>query len=163
MTMLVKHQGGLIIFATFVLAIVLTIMPLPDWGEAIRPEWVAMVLIYWCIALPERIGVGTGWIVGIALDVAHGALLGQNAFTLSFVAYLALRLHQRIRLFPPWQQALSVLLLVALYQILTLWIKGVVGQSFHGWGYWLHSITSMLLWPFVFVILRSLRRYYRVR
>jgi len=161
--MLVKHQGGIIIFTTFVVALLLTIAPLPDWGEAIRPEWVAMVLIYWCIALPDRIGVGTGWVVGIALDVAHGALLGQNAFTLSFVAYLALRLHQRMRLFPPWQQALSVLLLVAIYQILTLWIKGVVGQSFHGWGYWLHSVTSMLLWPFVFVILRSLRRYYRVR
>jgi rod shape-determining protein MreD len=158
-----QPHGGLIIFLTFVTALVLTMVPLPDWGEAVRPEWVALVLIYWCIALPLRVGVFVGWIVGLFLDVSSGALLGQNALALSLVAYLSIKLHLRIRLFPLWQQAMSVLVLVALYQMITLWIKGMIGATTQGWSYWLHSVSSMMLWPFVFVTLRFLRRNYKVR
>jgi rod shape-determining protein MreD len=158
-----QRQGGFIIFLTFVAALVLSMLPLPDWGEAIRPEWVALVLIYWCIALPLRVGVFIGWFVGLFLDVASGALLGQNAIALSFVAYLALRLHLRIRLFPLWQQAMSVLVLVALYHMISLWIKCNIGSTTQGWSYWLHSVSSMMLWPLVFTILRFLRRNYKIR
>lgn len=159
----VKPQGGIIIFITFVVALVLTMIPLPDWGEALRPEWVAMVTIYWCIALPHRVGVFIAWMVGLLLDVASGALLGQNAIAMALIAYLAIKLHLRIRLFPLWQQAMSILVLIALYQMLTLWIKGMIGATTQGWTYWLHSVSSMFFWPFVFLILRYLRRYYKVR
>ncbi|WP_455204044.1 rod shape-determining protein MreD [Kaarinaea lacus] len=158
-----QRQGGLIIFATFIAALLLTMMPLPDWGETLRPEWVAMVLIYWCIALPNRVGVFIAWFVGLFLDVASGALLGQNAVAMALIAYLAIKLHLRIRLFPLWQQAMSVLVLVALYQMLTLWIKGMIGSTTQGWSYWVHSLTSMLMWPVVFLLLRFLRRYFKVR
>ena len=83
--------------------------------------------------------------------------------TLAIVAYLALRLHQRIRLFPLWQQSVSVLLLITLHLMLVLWIKGAVGQSTETWAYWLPALTSMLLWPPVYIVLRGLRRSYRVR
>jgi rod shape-determining protein MreD len=97
------------------------------------------------------------------LDVAHGSLLGQNALALAVVAYLAIRLHQRIRLFPLWQQAVSALLLVTLHLMLVLWVKGATGQSAETWAYWLPALSSMLIWPPVFIILRGLRRGYRVR
>ena len=138
-------------------------MPLPAWAEAARPQWLMMVVIYWCIALPDRFGVIFAWMAGLVLDVATGALLGQNALAFGIVAFLAIKLHLRIRLFPLWQQALSILILIALYQIITLWVKGFTGQSAQTWAYWLASLTSMLLWPFVFTLLRGVRRFYRVR
>jgi len=158
-----QHHGGLTLLLTFIAALLLQMLALPDWAQSLRPDWVALVLIYWCIALPERVGVGIGWVAGLILDVAHGALLGQNALALAVVAYLALRLHQRIRLFPLWQQAVSVLLLIALHLMLVLWIKGATGQSVETWSYWLPALTSMLVWPPLFFVLRGLRRTYRVR
>ena len=160
---LAKPQGGFVILITFIVALTLMMMPLPEWAEAARPQWLIMVVIYWCIALPDRIGVIVAWMMGLVLDVATGALLGQNALAFAIVAFLAIKLHLRIRLFPLWQQALSILILVALYQIITLWVKGFTGQSAQSWAYWLASLTSMLLWPFVFTLLRGVRRFYRVR
>lgn len=157
-----KHHGGEIIVATFVAALLLTMLPLPGWAERLRPEWVTMVLIYWCLAVPNRVGVGVGWVVGIFLDVARGAVLGQNALALSLVALLAVHLHQRIRVYPLWQQALTVLMLVAFSQMLALWVRGVMGQSPESWGYWLPSLASMLLWPWVFLVLRDVRRRFQV-
>jgi rod shape-determining protein MreD len=157
-----QHQGGGLIALTFILALMAHIVALPDEIENLRPDWLTLVLIYWCIALPERVGVGIGWLAGLLLDVASGALLGQNALTLAIVAYLAIRLHQRIRLFPLWQQSASVLLLVLLHLMLVLWIKGAIGQPISTWSYWLPALTSMLLWPMMFIVLRGLRRGYRI-
>lgn len=157
-----RHHGGWVIAASFIVAFMLTILPLPAWADPFRPEWVAMVLIYWCMALPQRVGVGIGWTVGLLLDVLKGALLGQYAIGMTVTAYLALKLHQRIRVHPLWQQALSVLLLVALNQLLVLWVYGISGHPARSWLYWLPSLTSMLLWPWMFIILRDLRRRFRV-
>lgn len=159
---LAHHQGGKTIALSFLVAYVLTMLPLPDWAELFRPEWVTLVLIYWCLALPERVGVGVGWMLGLILDVIHGSLLGQYALGLAMVAYLALQLHQRIRVYPLWQQAFTILMLIALQQMLVLWVKGVTGQSPNTWLYWLPSLTSSLLWPWTFLLLRDLRRRFKV-
>ena len=89
-----------VIPATFVIAFLLVILPLPEWAGPMRPEWVGMVAIYWCLAVPRVFGVGTAWIIGLILDVAHGSLLGQHALGLSIIAYIATRLHQQIRPVP---------------------------------------------------------------
>ncbi|MBD3671255.1 MAG: rod shape-determining protein MreD [Gammaproteobacteria bacterium] len=157
-----KPQGSIIIALSFILALVLTIMPLPELIEPFRPAWVPMVLIYWSMALPNRIGVALGWLVGLFLDVATGALLGQNALALALLAFLTLQLHQRIRVYPLGQQALSVLMLIALYQILVVWVRGIIGHPPESWLYWMQSLTSMLFWPVVFVVLRGVRRQYKV-
>jgi len=158
-----KSQGGIVILISLIVALTLMIMPMPEWAEASRPQWLIMTVIYWCIALPDRVGVIIAWLTGLVLDVATGSLLGQNAMAFAVVAFLAIKLHQRIRLFPIWQQALSILILVALYQIIILWAKGFTGQSAQDWSYWLASIASMVLWPIVFKLLRGVRRFYRVR
>jgi rod shape-determining protein MreD len=159
----VQQERALVIVLTLVGAFILTMAPLPDWAEKIRPEWVAMVVIYWCIALPDRVGVFTAWVVGLFLDVATSSLLGQNAVAMALVAYLAIKLHLRIRLFPVWQQAMSVLVLIALYQMVTLWIKGMIGTTTQGWSYWLHSLSSMALWPVVFLVMEFVRRHYKAK
>ncbi len=158
----VRHHGGWVIAMTFVAAMMLTMVPLPDWAEYLRPEWVTMVLIYWCLALPERVGVGIGWIAGLLLDVIHGAVLGQYALALSLIAYLTFNLHRRMRIYPLAQQALIVLMLLLLQQLLVIWIKGFLGESPNSLKYWLPSFTSMLLWPWLFLILRDVRRSFKV-
>lgn len=157
------HQGGGVIFASFVVAIMLTLVPLPDWAAYLRPEWVSLVVIYWCMALPERVGVGIAWVAGLFLDVIHGAVMGQYAMALALVAYFTLNLHQRLRVFPLMQQMFMVLLLVLFQQLVVIWIKGFIGESPDSLRYWLPSLTSMLLWPWLFVILRDLRRKHQVR
>lgn len=157
-----QTKGGPVVAVSFMVAYLLTMLPLPDWADLFRPQWVTMVLIYWAMALPQRVGVGVGWVSGLFLDVIHGALLGQHALALAVVAYLTLHLHRRVRVFPVWQQALVVLMLVALCQMMVLWIKGVIGQSPETWHYWWPSLTSMLLWPWVFLVLRDIRRKFRI-
>jgi rod shape-determining protein MreD len=143
---------------SFVAAFVLTAMPLPEWALPWRPAWVPMVLIYWCIAVPERVGVGIGWMMGLLLDVLRVAPLGQHAAGLAIVAFIAVRSHQRVRMFPLWQQAVLVGFMLGLYLLLIAWIRGVSGDAPQPSSYWLSAITSMLLWPWLFVILRDLRR-----
>lgn len=143
---------------TFVIALMLTIVPMPDWADPFRPEWVAMTLIYWAMALPLRVSVGVGWSMGIALDVLKGAALGQHALALTVVAYLAVKLHQRIRVFPLWQQAVSIGAIIAMHLLLVLWVYGITGHEAASWKYWTPLLSSMLLWPWVFVFLRDLRR-----
>ncbi|MFO7594545.1 MAG: rod shape-determining protein MreD [Pseudomonadota bacterium] len=158
----INRQGTGVIALTFIVALMLTMLPLPDWAKFLRPEWATMVLIYWCMALPERVGVGVGWVVGLLLDVIHGAVLGQYALALSLVAYITLSLHQRLRIYPLAQQALVILMLLLLQQLLVIWIKGFLGQSPESLQYWLPSFTSMLLWPWMFLILRDVRRNFGV-
>ena len=159
---LVRHHGGWTIAITLIVAFMLTILPLPDWAEHYRPEWAALVILYWAMALPERIGVGIGWIIGLLLDVMKGALLGQHALGLAVIIYLTINLHQRLRVFPLWQQSFTIILLLLLYQLLILWFNGIIGEPAKGWEYWMPSITGMLLWPWVFILLRSLRRHFKV-
>jgi rod shape-determining protein MreD len=151
-------RGRLAIIGSFLLAIMLTILPWPVWTEQFRPDWVGIVLIYWCMALPNRIGVGSGFVAGLVLDVLYGATLGENALAKSLIAFLTVHFHLQLRMFPRWQQAVVVLLLVAANNLLVLWIKNLAGQAPATWSYLTPSVVSMLLWPWLFVILRDIRR-----
>jgi rod shape-determining protein MreD len=96
--------------------------------------------------------------MGLLLDVMRVAPLGQHAAGLAIVAFIAVRSHQRVRMFPLWQQAVLVGFMLALYLLLMAWIRGVSGETPQASSYWLSALTSMLLWPWLFVILRDLRR-----
>ena len=157
-----KAHGIEVVIFSFIAALALTVFPLPEWLAVARPEWVTLVLIYWCMALPNRVGVGVAWGIGLMLDVLRIGLLGQNALALCIIAYITLKLYQRLRVFPLWQQALSVFVLVSLSQMLHLWVKGISGQPIDLMTYWLPSISSMLAWPLVFVAMRGLRRKFKV-
>jgi len=159
---LVRHHGGAVILFTFIVALVLTIIPLPEWGRYLRPDWAGLVLIYWCLALPDRVGVSSGWLLGLAVDLLTGSLLGQHAMSMALVAYLTLKFHQRVRLFPIWQQALTVLVLLMLHQLLALWISRMIGRPGVPWFFWAPSLLGMLIWPPVYAALRTLRRGFRV-
>lgn len=156
------RQGTHVILATLAIALFLTILPMPDWGENYRPQWVALTLIYWCMALPNRVGVFWACATGLVLDVTSGTVLGQHAFTLSVTAYLAVELHQRIRIFPLVQQAASVWVLLLVERLLSLWVVGATGQPTPTLWYWVPTFIGMLLWPWVFIVLRDVRRGFAV-
>jgi rod shape-determining protein MreD len=159
----VQHQGGWLIVASFLLAYVLTILPLPEGLTQARPDWVALVLVYWCFALPERVGVTIGWLAGLMQDAVQSSLLGQHALAYTVLAYLTLKLHQRVRVFPLWQQALSVMLLLLLTRLLILWSNGFVGRPLPVMDYWLGALAGAALWPVVFFLMRELRHSFNVR
>jgi rod shape-determining protein MreD len=157
-----RRHGGWVILATLAAALFLTILPMPEWGEEFRPQWVAMTLIYWSLALPARIGIFWAWATGLVLDVTSGTVLGQHALSLSVAVWLAVELHQRIRVFPLAQQAVSVWILLLVERLLSMWVIGATGQPTPTLMYWVPTFVGMLLWPWVFIVLRDLRRRYAV-
>lgn len=159
---LAQHRGGGIILISVIIALALTIMPLPSSLELVRPEWAVMVIVYWSMALPQRVGVGFAWLVGLILDVLKGALLGQYALTLALITLIVLRLHQRMRVFPLWQQSLTVALLIILQSILVFWIKGITGELPDFWLMLLPAVSTFIFWSPVYLLLRQLRRNYQV-
>lgn len=160
--MLNKNTGGWILFISLLIAFLLTALPLPHWADDWRPAWVAMVLIYWCMALPERIGIGIAWCLGLLLDVQQGALLGQNALGLALIAYFVIQIHKRFRIFPLVQQSCLVGFIIIFYLLISSWVTGIMGIPPKTWTYWMPAISSMVLWPWLFVILRDIRRQYNV-
>jgi rod shape-determining protein MreD len=155
--MLTRQHGGIFILLSFAVALVLTIVPLPAELRTLRPDWVGLTLIFWCLALPYRVSVGSGFMAGLLLDSLSGTLLGEHALALSLIAYLCVRLHQRIRVYPIWQQALTVMTFLLLHQLLTLWIDSIIGRPMPPLEYWLPSLIGAVLWPFIFHLLTLLR------
>ena len=156
------RQGGLVIVVTFIVALLLTVLPLPEWARMYRPQWYTLVLIYWTMASPQRVGVGIGWLTGIIVDVTTGTLLGQHALALSVIACSTQKMHQRLRLFPIWQQSLTVLVLLLVEKLLELWVMGAVSQPAPPLLFWAPPLVGMLLWPWIFIVLRDLRRKFQV-
>jgi rod shape-determining protein MreD len=155
-------QGWWVVVLSFFCAMLLNIVPMPEWMQWARPEWVALVLIYWVIAIPQRIGVVTAWLLGMLLDSIEGAVLGQNALSLSVVAYFSAILYQRLRMYAIWQQAMVVCILIAINQFIGQWVQNLGGSGAASLLFLLPALVSALLWPWVMLLLRHVRRHYRV-
>ncbi len=155
------HSGTVAICLSFVVALILTSVPLPAALAAWRPSWVAMTLMFWCLVLPDRIGIGSAWVLGILLDVQGGALLGQNALGLCIIAYLTLRLHKQIRVFPLLQQSVVICFYLLLLEFFTLWVRGITGVPPQHWTFWAPAASSMLLWPLFFATMNAVRHKYK--
>ncbi len=140
------------------LAMFLTILPMPAAVEDFRPQWVPLTIIFWCLTRPEQVGVFWAFGTGLTLDVLAGSLLGQQALGLSVIAYAAVILHARIRLFPLWQQSLFVWVLLLVERLLTLWVLGATGQPLPTLTYWLPTFVGLLLWPWLFVMLTAIEQ-----
>jgi rod shape-determining protein MreD len=143
---------------SLVAALFLSILPMPIAVEELRPQWVALTLIFWALTLPERIGVFWAFGAGLVLDVVTGTLLGFHALGLSVVAYLAVTLHQRVLIYPLWQQTLFVWVLLLVERLLSLWLMGATGQPMPTLIYWAPTFLGLVLWPWLYVVLRDLAR-----
>lgn len=147
-----------IIIATFAIGILLTLVPLPRAASVLRPDWVALILVYWCLAIPDRIGVGSAWVLGLLLDGFYGSLLGEQAFAKALLAFLTLRFTLRLRVFPRWQQSLAVGILIAFSDLWILMVKSLVHGTAPIWSDTAPMIANVIVWPFLFTVLREVRR-----
>ena len=161
-----RAHGFWVIALTVVVAMILSVVSLPETVPVqvgyLRPEWVVLVLLYWVIALPHRVGIIFAWCVGLLADVLWGDLLGQHAMAFMIVAYIGQNLYQRLRMFTVWQQSLIIFAIVGLNQLINFWIESIAGPAVWSMWYLLPAVVSALLWPWVFLILRYLRRVFSV-
>ncbi|MHC9509844.1 rod shape-determining protein MreD [Kangiella sp. M94] len=156
-----KH-GTWVIILSLIIGMILDIFPLPESWQSFRPSFTFLVLGYWVIALPHRIGLLWAFITGLALDALLGTTLGLHSFALAFVTFILQLNHQRLRLFPLWKQALTLILLSIIYFAIILWLARLTGKPESDSWYWMATITNGLLWPWLFILLRDIRRYFHV-
>lgn len=147
-----------VIWLSLALALLLSVATLPGFMEVGRPLWLALILTYWVLALPHRVGMTTAWCVGLLADVLNGTLLGQNALIVTLVTFLVLSLHQRLRMFPMWQQSMVLLVVFGLAQLVQLWLNALTGSRPPTLAFVLPALVSALLWPWVCVILRGVHK-----
>ena len=122
-----------------------------------KPYWVAMVLIYWTLETQDMISLGLAFLIGLVLDTLSGSLMGLHALSLVVMVFLVQRFRSRLRFFPPWQQALSVLGLLVNDRIILIWITVLLGEALPTWEYWLPPLVGMALWPWLFLLLDRIR------
>ena len=151
-----------VIVGSFAVAYLLTTLPMAAWAAPWRPPWVALVLLYWCLAAPERVGVLAGWGSGLVLDALVGALLCQNALALGVIAWLARRSYRRVRLFPLWQQGLSVFGVMVVHQAIVSSVTGVRGLPVEALTLLSVPVAGAVVWPWIFLLLRRVRYRYQV-
>lgn len=152
-----RKPRSLPVIGSIILALMLTMVPLPAAVDAFRPDWIALVLIYWTMMLPQNYSVGTAWLVGLILDVAQGTVLGQHALALVAIVFVTSRFHLLMRVFPMSQLTATVFGLLAMYQFLLFWINGVAGVQAPAANYWGPVISGTILWPIVAGFLSGLR------
>jgi rod shape-determining protein MreD len=148
----------LVIYLSLLVALVLMILPLPDWAQIYRPNWMALTLIYWSMALPKRVGLWTAFFGGIMLDTSLGTLLGQHTLALVIIIFINMNFYQRVRVLALAQQAIYVFVLLLISQIVIAWVEGVLGRSTPLLAVFGAPFVGMLIWPWVFVVLRDIRR-----
>lgn len=156
-------HGRSVIFFTLLVSLVLSILPMPEGLQLYRIQWTALVLIYWSMAVPERVGVGISFVAGLLLDILTGTLLGQHALGLSVIGFVTIKTHKRVRVFPLWQQSLFVVALLLVERLLFFWVDGTIGRPAQTAESWIAPLLGGLIWPWMFIILRDLRRRFHVR
>jgi rod shape-determining protein MreD len=148
---------GFIVF-TLLAAVLINLLPWGGWGLWVRPDFVVLVLLYWCIDQPRKIGFGVAWLLGLAMDVSDGSLLGQHALAYTVVAYAGIALHRRVQRFSITPQVLHVIPLLLLNDVMVLLIRLVAGSDFPGYWYFFGSVIGALLWPALSFLLKLPQR-----
>ena len=152
-----RHSRRLPVIVTLVVGLMLSIMPLPDWIAPFRPDWLALLAIFWAMQLPRTWSVGSAWIVGVILDVSYGTLLGQHALALCVIVFITVRFHLLMRVFPLSQLSATIFALLTLYQFLLFWINGVASITAPLVTYWAPVVMGTLIWPFLYMFLSGVR------
>ncbi|MCK4842511.1 MAG: rod shape-determining protein MreD [Methylococcales bacterium] len=143
--------------ASLVLAMGLSILPLPVFLKVVNPDWVLLVLIYWVLRMPEKVGVFNAWLVGLLVDVLTGRLFGIHALAYAIVCFFYLKIHKRLRQYPLPQQTLFVFCGLLFSQIMLYWIETLQGKVGISLIFWLPVLTSALFWPVINIGLRYFR------
>ncbi|MBS4097882.1 MAG: rod shape-determining protein MreD [Sulfuricella sp.] len=151
---LLKPASGQFMALSVLVALMFDLLPWNGVLLMLRPDLLALTLLYWSIREPRRLGIGVAWLMGLMMDVADGVLFGQNALAYALAVFLAIILHRRILMFTPWQQTFYAFLLLFLLQSMTFLIRLAAGAPFNGLGYFAASVTGALMWPLLTLLLQ---------
>ncbi len=160
--MMGNPRGQWVVLLSVLVAYVLSLVPLPEVLMTARPYWLALVVMYWVLALPQRYGLFFAFCTGLLLDVMEGAILGQNGLTMVMVSMITLELHMRLRMYPWWQQAFMVLVIIGIAEMIKLWVKSAIGNRLPSLYMLMPAVSSAVVWPWVYAILRFLRQRFQV-
>jgi len=156
----VRSSGTRVTLSVFI-ALIFSILPLPDALEPAKPNLLLLFVIYWALSSPRIAGLMFAWFCGLAIDLLKGPLLGQHAAAFLLIAFLTHKFQLRMRIFPIYHQTLTVFMLLALYEFLLFWIDGIIGQAVTTWMRWLPVLTSTLVWPLLVAMLDTWNRRHR--
>ncbi|SEK59288.1 rod shape-determining protein MreD [Halomonas daqiaonensis] len=146
------------IWITLLLALCLQVMPLADGWQVWRPDWLGLMLIYWCMREPFRVGVFHGFVLGLLLDLIEGAPLGQNALLLSLLAFLCAMVYSRFRAYSLVQQAVLIFVLLGMVQLAEQWLRALFGPFSMHLSFLLSALIGGVLWPWLTTLFEALGR-----
>ena len=135
------------ILGSFALALFLNFLPWPD--VRVVPDFVALVLAFWCVRQPRLVGIGIGWMIGLLADAGNGVLLGQHALAYSLLAFLSVWFSRRILWFGPMLQSLHIALILLAVEAAVLVVRLAAGDAFPGWPIFVRPLLGAILWPVV--------------
>jgi len=142
---------------SLLLALFLTILPLPVWAVAYRPNWILLVVVFWIAYAPDSLGITIVWILGICLDLLSGTTLGQHPISLMVCAFILILTQQSFKLYPITKQCVVMAFITLIYLGITRWLFGDI-PVIDDWTFLGSAISTAILWPWVFVLLREIRR-----
>jgi rod shape-determining protein MreD len=138
-------------------ALALAVLPLPSAIDALRPDFLVLVVFYWSIESPSAGGLALAFIAGLALDVIKGVVLGQHALALTLMAAWATHLRLRLRVFSVLSQSLTIFALLTGYQFILFWVDGATGNPVTSFGRWIAPVIGAIIWPLLAGALSRLR------
>lgn len=145
------------------LAFVLTVVQLPGWLFYFWPDWIALIVVYWALVVPKRIGPFVGFIIGTLVEVLFVRKFGVLGLGLATLAFIVNSTSQQLRVLSIWQQMVLIGVFVGIFKLLTGWLSGLVAGFTITPEYWYSLLGSVLIWPFAFILLEELRRAVRIR
>ena len=151
------RSRGWVLPASFTLALLFGLLPLPELLLPLRPYWLALVLAYWVIETPDRVGLGFAFCIGLLADLMFGGILGDQALRLVVMAFILQRFRARIRFFPLSQQALAMGGLLFNDRVIDAAIHLLAGERLLPWSYWWAPLLGMALWVPLYLLLDALR------
>ncbi len=161
-----RSSSGSLVLAVSIsafVALVLTVVQLPGWLFYFWPDWIAIVVAYWALMAPKRVGPLVGFIIGTLLEVLFVRKFGVLGFGLATLAFMANSTSQQLRALSIWQQMISMGVFISFFKLLTGWLSGLVSGFTITPEYWYSLLGSVLIWPFAFILLEELRRAVRIR
>ena len=157
---LTKRYNYFFYMASLGLALTLKILPFPPSIQNLAPDWVLLVLIYWLLSEPHKIGILNAFFIGLLVDVLTGRLLGQYPLGYIFAAYLCLKLHNRLQNVRLAQQCFFIFLILTITQSIILWTETIQQSLNHDLNFWLPALSGTLCWPLVKYLLNISHRWF---
>ncbi|MXS85725.1 rod shape-determining protein MreD [Nitrosomonas sp. HPC101] len=147
-----------LVYISLITALLINLVPFDNVILVLRPDFVALTLLYWNIYQPQQVGMSAAFISGLFMDVIDISIMGQHAIAYCLITFFALILHRRLRLFNAFQQVPAILWILLLGQTAVFLTGILAGTYIPEWYIFLASVTGALCWPLLVFLLGNFRR-----